>query len=469
MKTILSIILSVMLTAGVSAQCETWLESPGKDDAENAHVIYRQYVNNKDYDNAFTQWKVAYDIAPAADGNRDSHFRDGIEIYKHKYKNAADEAKKEEFAAMIMELYEKGAQCISSGAIKYGACNDQSCRDVHTGQWTGRQAFDMYYLLQPPRAETYEVIRKSVDLTGNNTEYIILRPYADLLVYLYSNEKISAEEARTGHARLREIAGHNVASNKTYGESYQQAQASMEASMAKIEGHIYDCAYFVEKLKPEYEADPSNVDNLVEIIKTLKRQGCEPGEPFLDKLQTEYAAIAEEYNKEQDSLFLLKNPAVAAKRCYDNEEWDCAVERFKEAIEQEEDPEKKASYYFSIASIQYRQLNSYSSARSNARLAAELKNDWGRPYMLIGDMYAKSSRDCGDDAYSRGLAVLAALDKWAYAKSIDESVAAEANRNIARFSQYMPPQDDAFMMGKKEGESDQVGCWIGESVRLRFN
>ena len=98
-----------------------------------------------------------------------------------------------------------------------------------------------------------------------------------------------------------------------------------------------------------------------------------------------------------------------------------------------------------------------------------MKDGWGRPYMLIGDMYAKSSRTCGNDAYTRGLAVIAAIDKWAYAKRVDSSVSDEANRNIAKFSQYLPPQDDAFMMGKKEGETEKVGCWIGENVKLRFN
>ena len=44
-----------------------------------------------------------------------------------------------------------------------------------------------------------------------------------------------------------------------------------------------------------------------------------------------------------------------------------------------------------------------------------------------------------------------------------------ANRNIAKFSQYLPPQDDAFMMGKKEGQTEKVGCWIAENVKLRFN
>ena len=69
----------------------------------------------------------------------------------------------------------------------------------------------------------------------------------------------------------------------------------------------------------------------------------------------------------------------------------------------------------------------------------------------------------------RRLAVLAAIDKWSYARSIDGEVADEANKKIATYSDHIPPQDDAFMMGKTEGQSAQVGCWISETVKLRFN
>ena len=70
--------------------------------------------------------------------------------------------------------------------------------------------------------------------------------------------------------------------------------------------------------------------------------------------------------------------------------------------------------------------------------AAKLRPNWGQPYMLIGDMYASSSSSCGSDAWEKQIAVLAALDKYAYAKSIDSSVAEDANSKIARYSSYKP-------------------------------
>ncbi len=82
-------------------------------------------------------------------------------------------------------------------------------------------------------------------------------------------------------------------------------------------------------------------------------------------------------------------------------------------------------------------------------------------------MYASTSNSCGSDAFDASLAVLAAIDKYAYAKSIDGDVAGEANSKIGRYSAYYPSKEEAFMRKHNEGESMTVPCWIGETVRLR--
>ena len=469
MKFLILALLTMAGTLGLQAQCETWNDSPQKEDAENAHVVYRQFIKAKDFAGAMEQWQIAYDIAPAADGRRDSHYKDGISIYRDMLNNETDAAKQEEYKAKIMDLYAKGAECIANGAITYKGCSTDECRQQKLGNWKGRQAVDMYYYLRVPRAESIEVFRESLELAGMASEYTVLKPCADIVVYLYLQDKIDAESARSIVGRLTEIADYNIENNATYKQYYEYEKALMQTEIEKIEKMIYDCEYFVNKLKPLYEENPTDPDNLKYIVATLKQQGCEPGQPFLDKVEGEYVAIAAEYNAKMQAEFEANNPAFVAKKCYDEGDWNCAIEKYQEAIEAEEDTEQKASYYFSIASIQFRKLDQYSKARESARKASELRPGWGRPYMLIGDMYAKSSRNCGNGAYEHGLAVLAAIDKWSYAKAKDESVAAEANRNIARYSQYMPPQDDAFMMGKQEGQKEKVGCWIGETVSLRFN
>jgi cysteine synthase len=98
-----------------------------------------------------------------------------------------------------------------------------------------------------------------------------------------------------------------------------------------------------------------------------------------------------------------------------------------------------------------------------------MRPNWGKPFLLIGDMYASTSRNCGSDGYSRGLAVLAAIEKYAHARNIDAEVSAEASKKISLYGASIPPKDEAHMRGMSEGARVSTGCWIGESVSLRYN
>ena len=87
--------------------------------------------------------------------------------------------------------------------------------------------------------------------------------------------------------------------------------------------------------------------------------------------------------------------------------------------------------------------------------------------MLIGDMYGSSARSCGD-SWNQRLAILAAMEKYRYAKSIDSEVADDANSRLSKYAASMPSIEDGFQRGIKEGQTVTVGCWIGESVKVRY-
>jgi len=80
--------------------------------------------------------------------------------------------------------------------------------------------------------------------------------------------------------------------------------------------------------------------------------------------------------------------------------------------------------------------------------------------MLIGDLYAISARNCGD-SWNQRLAIIAAMDKYNYAKSVDPSLADEANKKVGKYRASLPDSNEGFMRGVKAGDSQKVGCWIG--------
>ena len=470
MKNLFSLLTGLLIIFGFqygNSQCTTWQDSPRMEDARNAHSIYRQALKVNDFALAFDNWKIAYDIAPAADGKRDYHFIDGAAIYKQKFENETDADKKKEYAQRSIELYDEAIACYAANSIAI-TCNTDDCIDKKIAYLEGRKAYDMFYTFRSPYGDIRTALEEAIVRGNKATEYIIMVPYAEVVVHQFTNDLMDKIQARAVHKKLNEIADFNIENNAQFAAYYDQAKAAMNSSFSKIERQIFDCDYFVDKLKPDYEADPDNPEVLKRVLAILKGQGCEPGVPFYDELDAKWKIYAEEENARIQAEFEANNPAVMAKKLYDEGDYTGAESKYYEAIEKEEDAERKAGYLFSLSSIQFRKMNKYSQARRTALDAAELKPGWGRPYMLIADMYASTARSCGD-SWNQRLAILAAMDKYSYAKSIDPSVTDDANERIGKYRRSMPNQDDGFMRGIKAGQSVKVGCWIGETVRVRYN
>ena len=439
------------------AQCGKFTDTPKESEALEAHVLYRDAVKQENYDGAFANWKIAYELAPAADGKRASHYSDGIIIYKYKIENEPDEAKRKEYYNIVMRLYDEQIECYGNVSFVLG-----------------RKAFDMFYGIGPEGEkitsdwmETKKTFEEAVAKGGNNTEYVVMVPYATVIAELFTDEKIDKAEARKVYKELNDICDYNIEKNTKFKAQYEYAKSTMNQVFSGIEYYIFDCDYFKAKFKPQFEADPENPEFLKEAILTLKRQGCDSTDVFLVKLETKWEKYAVEENAKIMEEHLKSNPALWAKKLYDEDDYDGAIAKYREAINAETDDEKKASYLFSIASIQFRKLNSYSTARETAYKAAKMRPNWGRPYMLIGDMYGSSARSCGD-SWDQRLAILAAMDKYGYAKSIDSEVAEEASSKLSKYYSSMPAQEEGFMRGVKAGQSVKVGCWINETVKVRF-
>ena len=459
--------LLLLLTSfnNANAQCNSWVGNPRETEAKEAHVLYRQMVKGKtaadlaklddvSFGIIYDNWLKAYEIAPMADGQRANHYIDGVEIMKAKKEKSTDDAAKLAADKLIISLYDQLAVCYPK----------------EIGYALSRKAFDMFYMPSYGySAETAAAFKTAIEKAGNSAEYIILEPIGLIVKYMFKNKLMSSADARFLVEKSQEIADFNISNNEKYGQYYEASYARMEVPLAEVEGQIFDCDYFKAKLIPLYQENPEDLVTIRYTFNKLKTQGCADTDPIMLELKTKYEAKAANMNAAMQEDFLAKNPGMAARKLYEEGNFSQAIAKYQEALSTETDDSKKADYYLGIASIQFRQLKSYGPARENARKAASLKSNWGRPYLLIGDMYASTSRNCGSDGYSRGLAVLAAIEKYAQARNIDAEVSAEASKKISLYGASIPPKDEAHMRGIAEGARVSTGCWIGETVTLRYN
>lgn len=449
------LVLSALVhLSGVLAfsQCDTWVGKPNQDDLIQDHVVYKGFLKENKPDQAFTYWQKVYKEAPAADGKRIDHFYDGQQFYIKKFEAATTPAEKDAFRTEALAIFDHEAQCSNS-----------------PGPALGRKGYYMFYNLATPYTDTYKALKSSIDASGNASEYIILVPMAYVLVDQFQNKRIPTEEARTVFNQLLEIADHNIANNKQFAAQYQQGKEAMLPTLAQIEGALFDCAWFKNRLEPQYREDPENGELIKEIYLRLAAQECADADPLMIELKAKYEAYAADVNAKVLAEFYEKNPGAHAKALYDEGKYNEAIDKYKSAIDQESDPNKLADYYQSLASIEFRQFDRYTTARDHARKAMKLRPDWGQPLILIGDMYAKSYRSCGNSDFEQRCVILAAMEKYYAAKALDSSVADQVNERISRFSGSRPSLEDAHMLGKTEGQSYSIGCWIGETVTLKFN
>ena len=458
-----ALLLLLLGTVSVAtAQCVTWTDSPKKEEAENAHVAYRNFVKGKtaadleampetEFNEAFKSWKKAYDIAPAADGGRPFHYRDGRMFYKAKRNKSTDDAQKAEFAQKIMELYDQELECYP----KYEAF------------LLGRKASDMFYLTGYS-PEGIDLIERAMQSGGDETEYIVLAPLGKLLNYYFKEDYIDNARVRQMYDLGQKLAEANTPeTNETYGQYYQDAFANLEADVLEFADEIFDCAYFKEELLPKFEDNKDDIEVMRYIISKLEEQGCDANDADLQRMQATYDAVYAEKKAEYEQQKRDLNPAYAASIERKEGNFAEAVKLYQQAADKTDDNTKKSSYLYQIAAIQSGELRQYGSARSSALEAAKADPGNGRPYMLIGDIYLRLGGSCGD-AYQQRLAVLAAIDKYNYARSVDSSLAGDVSRRIGRLGGSMPIKSEAFQRGDKAGDRLSVGCGIGETVTLRF-
>jgi hypothetical protein len=468
-----SILLGAVLLMGFtqvafSQSFKNWEGESFMDDASNAHSIYRQAIKSEDWALAFENWQKAYELAPAADGKRDYHFIDGVKIYINKFQNETDAAKKEEYKTTIDRLYDEAIAAYEDGSVVPTKCvGKPECIQSKIGYVYGRKAYDMFYTLNSPYSKNLESLNKAIELSGNDVEYTVFDPLASIVVYQFQKGKIEKEKAVEYFQQMEGIAEYNLENNERLGAYYDQAWKAAQTKFGPIETEIFDCDYFKPKYKALYDADPENMDQLKNLVGLLKKRGCAADDPLLVELDGKWKTYAATTNAARKAEFEANNPAILAKKAYDAGDYAGAVSKYNEAINAETDPSKKAGYMFSKASIQGRKLKKYSDARKTALAAAKLRPNYGRPYMLIGDLYATSARNCGD-SWNQRLAIIAAIDKYNYAKSIDPTVAEEAGKKASKYRSSLPDSNEGFMRGVKKGDTEKVGCWIGENVKVRY-
>jgi tetratricopeptide (TPR) repeat protein len=425
--------------------CATFKDSRMGENALNSHVIYRDFIRAKKYLEALPYWRDAYTYAPAADGDRQTHYEDGIDIYEYIMSTSFSDTGKRIYLDSIFDLYDKMGQCYHADDPGYVA---------------GRKGFDLYYKHRDiaDNKEIFRYFTKSLDAGKLETQAFVINPFTALLVEMFRNDEISQEVAVTYAQLILDICVHR-ADDEEEGWPIVVGYAPVQLEAFETVRGFYDCAYYKGKYYDPIDLSTVDCEEIFLIATRLKYGGCDVESPTL-------VALGAEYSKR---CRVGPSPLLAEARiALEEDRFRHAIELYLTYLEGLEDIDRLAQFNLRISKIYYGHVRDFRKAREYAYKALEYRPNWGEPYIVIGKLYASSGPICGPGrGWDSQIVTWPAIDKFRKAKSVDPSVTAEADKWIVYYQKYMPSVEDIFQRQLNAGDKFKVGCWIQENTTIR--
>lgn len=398
--------------------------------------LYREYARQKDYKSAIRYWRIVFSECPVSTKNI---YIDGVRIFKDFIENETNDEIGSCYIDTLMMVYDQ--------RIKYYP------RD--RGDQRGREGVDLlrYRRLDDIKyvREAYKYLEESIKLEKNESSEAVVATFFTSAIALFQNGELDEKKLIEDYILSNDILVYKI---KKYPNNSTPADIK-ERQDNNMQNLSLSCDLLVGQFSRLFEKNPQEISDLQTITSVMSAMGCN------DQLL---------YYQATKKLYELKPTAELAadiaSQAHDKGEYNVAVNYFEQAIRLQTVPETKALYYLGLAKCQYKQ-NSKPKARENALKAVELKDNWGEPYLMIGQMYAESSDDCADICLPKSV-YWVAVDKFNMAKSVDPSLEDQANKLILTYSNYFPNREDAFFCGVSEGDSFTVNCWINETTKARF-
>lgn len=387
-----------------------------------------EFVKIKVYEYAYDPWKYCFYNCPQA--SKSIYIR-GKKILDYKIDNAETPEDQQAFVDTLMMMYDQ--------RIEYFGEN---------GKVLGKKGIDLLKYRRSAVVEARGYLKESLELDGIKADASVAATFVTASAAMFKNGMIEADEMISGYLLAMQSLEGMRQNTKT-----KMATESVEKTFA--ESGAADCDALIAIFTPKYETGSQDIELLKKITDLLSQTNCQESDLFAQAAESLYSLEPS-----------AKSGANLALTFASRGEYEKANEYYLKAIEQETDDERKAGYYYQLGAIAMKNKQ-YQKVKNYVTSAIQLKADYGKAYILIGNAYAASSPNCGASDFEKAAVYLAAVDKFSKAKNVDPSVAEEATQLVSRYKQYFPNKEDAFFEGYTDGQAYTIKCWINESTKIR--
>ena len=403
--------------------------------------LYREFFKqwkasgykNETVKDAIGPWRWVFNNCPKGTQNT---YIDGVKIISYMVETTKDKALKNHYIDTLMMVYDQRIQFFGK-----------------EGYVLGRKGVDLATYRPDDDEMIFSTLKRSVELEGLKTAGPVLVYYMRSAIDLVREGKADTVIIFDTYDQSMQIVDNQLKkatlSDKDR-SNWEIVQGNLEIALEPFAS----CKDLIAIFTKKFGQSPDDVELLKKISDNLDKKKCQD-----DPLYFKVTKRLYELEPSPASAYLI------GKMLLKEEKWSEAIDYLKQTEGMEDKEVVKKSYKY-IAEA-YRVLKNFPTSRNYALKAAELDPADGEPYIIIGDLYAESAKDCGDNELTKRVAYWAAVDKYYKAKQVDPNVSELASKRISSYSIYFPPMETIFFYNLKEGDSYRVECWINEETKVR--
>ncbi len=418
--------------------------------------IFSEHAKVKNYDAAYTPWKMVYDNCPELHA---ATYVYGERILKDRIKKGTD---KNSSIQLLMEVYDNSAKYFPKKFTLSSIASDKALLMFDEKIGTDEELFnlldkgfkeDRIHFTNPKAMYLYFSTLVDLHNAGKKDLQLVFDIYDDVTERIdEENKKLSKvldEYSDKEETELNSKQKKSLKRARVNSESFGTIMGSIDAKL----GNLANCDKLIPLYQKNFESKKNDAVWLKRAAGRMDGKDCSDDPLFVRLVEALHQL--EPSAKSAYYLGLLNDKKGNSKE---------AIKYYNESVDLETDNYEKAKALYRIAS-KYKSRGQKSTARTYAQKALQYQPSMGRAYLLIASLYASSANQCGSTPFEKRAVYWKAADLARKAGRVDPSISGTASKAANRYSQLAPDKTQIFNSGMA-GKTITFNCWVGGSVKV---
>ena len=443
----------VFLLTGITSLFAQSKYGSNPEDCKMNLSLFHESVKAKNYAEAMEPWKSCYDNCPQSSIHI---YTDGLKIAKDKIAKGDNSG-----VAMVNEIYAKRIENFPNKNL--GKVYNDWAKFLISQNASKDEIFDKLnkaFKADPAGMSAKNIFRFFQNVTDKykdtDVQYIFntmddVNDAVNKKIAKYTEEYTALQTKVNNGEDLSKKEQWKV--DKKFYEINLSGLGKIEGGLNSIVNDLMTCDRLIPLYKKTYEQNKTDAKWLKRAARKLKNKGCDT-DPLFTSIVESWAAADQsvEVYKYLESIYRRDGRVSEAD--------ELARKIFDMGT-----PMDKAKFVYSQANDLFKR-GKFSAARTKARKALGYVPSFGKAYLLIARMYAKSANTVGTDEFSKRMVYVAAANKVNQAIRSNPSLSSRGKKYLKNYRANFPSKSLIFNKGLKSGATYKVGGWIGETVTI---